>query len=926
MPTTRIRPTVQLPNYKRLAVTGASGAAAAVNDSSDSSYVRRSADKAPLARFVLEAPTIPADHDIATVVPGARLKQPTSVTPKMVTLAMSVPGTGKPVNEIAPVVNGPVVRAGSGTAAYTYETPAGAGVAAGPTGPWSSLLSALALRVNDGHKASDGNRATIYELFADVYYAARPSVTAGTIVPTSPVTTTSYPELTATLTALVESWQDGSGPAARAEVVYEFKIFSAAQFGASGFDPATSPCMWSTQGLTASLDYIDGSTPSSEAVAETPDRALPNGAYRAYFRGRRYFDAAQFGAWSAADFTVAVVPPTAPTLTARADDAAQRVALEVTLVATAGATNPLVSVERISPGPDIVATNYAMNPSFDLATNGDGMAAGVSESHSTATSPIYTTVMRDEFARSDRVLDGDTADSGETWSVTLVDGTHTDLGIIDAGRFTAPSTVYASILQPAQPTSVGGRFSWAAAGGADHSGMALIMSADATPTLEHMLHLAWDHDGGYLSWWIPGDINNYFPGASSFVFDPPLAEDGTVYEIRMTVDGDTVTVDLPDGNSLVVTDPHVSVVAGPLVIWEPYYPPYSSCHAPRWESVSENAGGQRVRYTGVAADTTKLISMELATTPPASFAPGDPVWAVVDLSGAWSGITGYLYLQRLTDADVEVASTAVALPALTAAETPVDVYRPSCEANTDHVRLSLLLLDIDASDVIDIGVRRLLIAKSSVFPSYFDGNSPNCAWAGAANESVSTLFAEIAEAVRGATDLPAVFGTPTVIFDCEAPRGAAFSYRANVEATVAGQQLASAWTTAAVAGTLSSLGWNIKAPLAPALNLIGAAVNADPEYTQQEDAATFRPVGRKYPVVVSMALGGADGSLTLRARSDAEWATVEALRDYQGTLYLESPFGWGRYIRILSRSWVESGSASAPRRRVDVGFLEVEAP
>lgn len=536
MPKVTIRPTKQSPNYKRIAVTGAGGVAAtAVSDESDATYIRRKADKAPLARFLLAAPTIPAGSDIATIVPGARLKQPTSRAPKLVTLAMSVPGSGKPRNKIAPTVNGPVVRAGSGTSPYTYSTPAGAGATAGPAGPWAGLLSVLAVRVNDGHKAADANRATIYEVFADVYYCARPSASLA-ISPASPVTTTSYPELTATLTALVESWQDGSGAAARSEVEYELRVFSAAQYAIGGFDPATSPCTWETQGLTAPLDYADGVTPSSEAASDVPDDPFVNGAYRAYARGRRCLAAAAFGAWASLDFAVNVPPPNPPTVSAVRGDAEQRVTVTVTPVATAGASSPLVSIER-------------------------------------------------------------SADGGATWT-----------------------------------------------------------------------------------------------------------------------------------------------------------------------------------------------------------------------------------------------------------------------------------------------------------------------------------------RVRGGLRAAGAFGSPLTVQDYEAERGRALAYRASVEATVSDQQLVSSWTMAAVSGVLPAAGWNLKVPLDPSQNLLGANVIADPEWTQVEDAVTFRPVGRRHPVVVSMSLGGADGSLAVVTGTDEEWEAVQALREYQGTLYLESPFGWGRYVRILSRSWSERGAAGAPSRRVEFGFLEVEMP
>jgi hypothetical protein len=536
VPKITIRPTKLSPNYKRVARTGGSSEVNAVADQSDASYIRRKADKAPMARYLLAEPAIPANADIATIVPGARLKQPTSRAPKHVTVAISAPGKGKPVNHIPPTVNGPALRAGSGTAIYTYATPAAHGKMAGPTGPWANLLSKLAIRVNDGHAASDANRAYIYELFADVYYAVRPDASVS-CTPPSPLTTTCYPELTVTLTALIESWQDDSGPAARTAIAYELKVFDSAQYTAPGFDPTSSPCFWSTNGLTAPLDYIDGATPSSESVPETPDYALPpDDSYRVYARGRRIFTAAGWGAWSYITVNNAVIPPSPPTLSGVRDDTAQRVVISATPIATSDCAGPLISIER---------------------------------------SP----------------------DGGATW----------------------------------------------------------------TP-------------------------------------------------------------------------------------------------------------------------------------------------------------------------------------------------------------------------------------------------------------------------VRGATKVGGTFGVGSTFFDYEAPRGTALLYRANVEATNAALQLVSSWSTAAVAGTFAVKGWNIKAPLNPSLNVLGAPVIADPEYTQEETAVTFRPMSRKFPVVVSMALGGADGSMVLAARSAAEWARIAALRDYQGTLLLESPFGWSHYIRILSRSWVERGAGASIRRRVSVSFLEVDAP
>ena len=391
------------------------------------------------------------------------------------------------------------------------------------------------MRVNDGHKATDANRAYIYEVFADLYCAARPTVALST-EPETPITTTSYPTLVATFSALVEDWQDNSGPAARTEIGYQMRVFGAAQYAAPGFDPAVTRPIWSVEGLSAPLDFIDGETASSEDVEQTPDLPLANGTYRLYARGRRAFEAAQYSAWEYLVFTVGVTPCPPPDLSVALDDAGQRVTLTVTPQTAVGAAAPLLTVQR-------------------------------------------------------------SEDEGGTW-----------------------------------------------------------------------------------------------------------------------------------------------------------------------------------------------------------------------------------------------------------------------------------------------------------------------------------------QTLRGLDKAPCAFAEPLTVHDREAARGVALRYRACVEASFDDAQLVSDWRTAAVEAALSVSGWNLKCPLEPERDWLGARIVADPEWTQEEDAGTFRPIGRRLPVVVSMALGGADGSLVISVATEAEWEAAQRLRDYAGTLYLESPYGWARYVRILSRSWVETGAPDGARRRLTCSFLEVEAP
>lgn len=125
--------------------------------------------------------------------------------------------------------------------------------------------------------------------------------------PTDPVTTTSRPPVTWT-------YSDAEGAAQES---YETKIFTAAQYGALGFDPATSTPEW-TSGVQA----------SSGARSATPTVDLTHGVtYRAYVRASQA--GGQWSAWSFILFTVTLDQPAAPTLTATADPAHGRTVLAV---------------------------------------------------------------------------------------------------------------------------------------------------------------------------------------------------------------------------------------------------------------------------------------------------------------------------------------------------------------------------------------------------------------------------------------------------------------------------------------------------------------------------------------------------------------------------------------------------------------------
>lgn len=110
--------------------------------------------------------------------------------------------------------------------------------------------------------------------------------------PVGPVTTTTRPEIRWTYTDYQRD----------AQAAYDVRIFSAAQYGATGFDPETS----------LAADRIHGT--DRTVFTATPTRDLANGSWRAYVRARD--TAGQLSPWGFREWTQNVTRPTAPTLAA----------------------------------------------------------------------------------------------------------------------------------------------------------------------------------------------------------------------------------------------------------------------------------------------------------------------------------------------------------------------------------------------------------------------------------------------------------------------------------------------------------------------------------------------------------------------------------------------------------------------------------
>lgn len=180
--------------------------------------------------------------------------------------------------------------------------------------------------------------------------------------------------------------------------------------------------------------------------------------------------------------------------------------------------------------------------------------------------------------------------------------------------------------------------------------------------------------------------------------------------------------------------------------------------------------------------------------------------------------------------------------------------------------------------------------------------------------------------VRGMTALNASFGVQTVRYDYEAPRGKLVYYRARTSAYVSGVLNTSAATTPQSV-TITADGWNLKCPQSPDLNYHAISIIGKPSENVDEDMGVFRPNGRRYPVVVAGTLTGWDGDLDIVTSTDAEWAKVKALVESQAVLYLESPYGWSKYIRLIggAKTTME-GTATTPRRRIGMSYVQTSSP
>ncbi len=276
-------------------VTGAASAHAALNDNSDSSYV--TLDVGELVTVNTGDLTLPAGAVVKSIQLRGRVASAINlgivegrvdvVTVSGQQFFASQIGAGAP----PPSTYSFTASSGYGSGNYTDSEVDSALLTFYAVDPFLIGLDAM----------------NVYEAYLNVTLVTIPVVNV--TGPTGTVTNANRPTIT---------WANTLDSDGGAQTHYQVNVFSAAQYGVGGFNPATSPAT-DVSGIVA-----------SSALARQTVATLPDGTYRAYVRVAQTVNGAQhWSAWDFEGFTVAVDLPAAPSMTLTAQGAAARVMVEL---------------------------------------------------------------------------------------------------------------------------------------------------------------------------------------------------------------------------------------------------------------------------------------------------------------------------------------------------------------------------------------------------------------------------------------------------------------------------------------------------------------------------------------------------------------------------------------------------------------------
>lgn len=727
------------------------------------------------------------------------------------------------------------------------------------------------------------------EVYVDVDVRDRPGV--------SGVTATGA----ATTTRPIISWTYGPNVDGDPQVAYQLRVFTSAQYGIAGFDPATSPATWNS-GLKYGND--------SQAPV---GRDLANGAtYKVYTRVAQDFNGERWWSdWAASSpFTIGLTVPPTPTLAVASDTTVPNLRNVLTLGAQLNALaaddadfETTVGNWTIGAGFSSVArsTAQARNGVGSLAVTCTGTANpftandGNSAAGAVATRPGTTHTLAG-YARANT--------TGRAWRLVL--------RWLDANRAYLSQTNGSTVSDASGTWTALAAVTGTAPAGAVWVTAQIEMAATPAAGEVHYFDQFQLVPGASVPAWAPG-----FLATSGPVIERALAaiDARNLASPQLYSGGDDTSS--ADGFYTTGTTSQVT-----------------------WDTSDRFQGVGSIHWE--VEDTTAVLYCGL----PATADDPAPVYALVGVPGrvasfslyarADAAFTARIVLERL-DKDLNIlGSFSSGDLSLTTSWQRFSLANWTIGASTVYVRPKLTnQAAVTGRDVWVDGLQWELGTSPSALAQ--PGGAP-LAW-----EPVRGY-------VPGASVMPGGAQTITAM-DHEVAPGFTYLYRAWVFALdpTSGQALSSAYSSyvSALIDPPGAGNW-VLSEVAPTPLLRGrVCVLGQLSESQDEDVTVYHPIRPARPgqfglrpVALSDWIGGHDGQLRLAALSEDNWLLLASLLERTEALWFIEAQGGARYIRLTDRSWTRQrfrtgcavladGSTLTTReweRVLQVSYVEADRP
>ena len=868
-------------------ITGAS-VHAALSDNSDSTFVTYDYGEASLLGFA--DLTLPSGAQLVFAQLMARCAKNGAAAARLDT-NLNVDG-----NQSAQTAVTGTLPAEMGGAARGYGAITDAGVDAAIGGISCGSLSQL----------------IVYEASIRVLYYVKPTVTV--TAPTGTVTTN---EVTV-------EWSSVFDPDAVGPYSYEVKIFSAAQYGAGGFNPSSS---------TPTLFTSFASWQSSVLFANS---SLADGNYRAYVRVAAANATDLWSDWDYEAFTVDAPNPGVPTLTVTGENSNGRVKLEVDDTSGDVSTTHF-QVQRyvgdesyggVFSGLDgsLLLPLGATDGLIDMSGNGrDGTAAGGVTIGGVSSGPLLA---EDEGATDFDGTDDRVTTTYETrrnlctnprGGAGATTGWSTDAGLVNAGatiemvnawRDTAFRLVTdgSSVFQGAWTTFnlVSGqqyqgriRLNRVSGGGT----MLVKVVRNSSPFTEHIL--ATSTATGFSEFTL--DFTPNFTGEWALIVEVieatattvhftecMIAEAGSYFDGSGYYDSDGVWQS--DGVTGWTGSPHQS--ASDIGCFA-----NGTTRTFMGWAYRDTSGSDDVLFGGTAASNApKLVIWGGGNN--VAFC-SDESGAVVGWGNAWPGNGEWVHWALVFNESTNVAELFI-----NGVSQGTESQTVAFHASPGNFQIGAFASGSDPFDG--------KLAWFSVHGRGLTAAEIQAAFASAEGSSWADVRTTLGDG------LVATSGSLVTLYDYEAPNGSTVTYRARGFNTT--YSTYSDWQSGS--GGWSSASWWLKHNSKPSLNLELGIVRSVPGFEVAANQTVHKVLGSSKVVVVSDTTGPVTGSIVVLSEDTADRQALQATLDLQVPMLLQAPvssdeperwvvFGDRSSTPLADKSWIHANDEVLPWTEVD---------